>query len=629
MTGDDFPLTTDKEVCTIHQNTFRAIWLVNAFLFLTLVAHATSKLPLDVGELRRLVRKGAPRTLPLWVLVDGLVGTALFSYKAATLWFFTDHTKVFAVLANAMVFGIFFGPVTWSFLFALVAPFLATAPDSAALIARVKKSFLLLGLLCSALIMGAVVMVQALRVEGEERVVLSIVFLSSLAFDIVLAMLACGIVCRKVCTFSFLCVPFHTDITDRYGTLLMLFKVLQVLDETTTSVSSLEQQGSERKESTDLGKLRRKFLVLILTIESLAGGVVLGIVGVFLIDFLRRRTWLFVATAVCVGATVEHIVLLLTPSMAKTKSSSIAVPLSSTSSKYTLSSQANRFFSKMKISPGTNAANMLAHPVAVLVRSQLAEVTKRQNRDEFVPPTEQPCAEHLKVAATLLQNNMFVQGENAMDDDVASLIEQDFVPTAQVHFEACIHQARSMVSEMRLRYHSVRKGHLALYTDTLKQIRQENTFPELQKRSDKLTERCKSLGRPCLQKAASVCDLYRGAEAVKGRYGRLMAMVASKTNTHFHVAPMKGLLRICEKLAMAEEWNVGAVLDVVRGAIECPSFSMMMNVLRCVAEPSPLSLPFCLPCPSLCLCLCHRLFHISLTLTLTIILSISLSLSIC
>ncbi len=88
-----------------------------------------------------------------------------------------------------------------------------------------------------------------------------------------------------------------------------------------------------------------------------------------------------------------------------------------------------------------------------------------------------------------------------------------------------------------------------------------------------------------------MCDLYRGAEAVQGRYNRLMAMVALKTNTQFHAAPMKGLLRICEKLAMAPECNVGAVLDVVRGAIECPSFSMMMNVLRLLNPPPiPLSL---------------------------------------
>jgi hypothetical protein len=120
VTGGDFHLTTD-EVCTVHQNTFRAIWFVIAFLHLTLTAHATSKLPLDVGQLRRLVLKGAPRTLPLWILFCGVLGFPLYPYKAATLWFFTtDHT----LLAYAMLCGIFFGPVVWSFLFALVAPFL-------------------------------------------------------------------------------------------------------------------------------------------------------------------------------------------------------------------------------------------------------------------------------------------------------------------------------------------------------------------------------------------------------------------------------------------------------------------------------------------------------------------------
>jgi hypothetical protein len=205
MTGDDFPLTRD-EVCTIHQNTFRAIWFVNAFLYLTLVAHATSKLPLDVGELRRLVRKGDPRTLSLWILVNGMLGTSFCCYKAATLWFFTDHTKVFPVLAHAMHAGIFFGPVVWSFLFGVVAPFLA-------LVTRVKKLFLLLGLHCSTLVV-AVAIVQALRAEGEERVMLNIVCLSSWAFDAVVAILALGIACRKVYGFSFVFVSFQTDITD-------------------------------------------------------------------------------------------------------------------------------------------------------------------------------------------------------------------------------------------------------------------------------------------------------------------------------------------------------------------------------------------------------------------------------
>ncbi len=587
MTGGDIPLTTD-EVCIVHQNTFRTIWFVMAFLYLTLIPHATSKLPLNVAELRRLVRKGAPRTFPLWILVVGLLGTALHSYKAKTLWFSTDHSKVFPLLVHAILYGIFFGPVVWSFFLALVAPFLATAPDSAAIIARVKKWFLFSGLLCSTL-MATVVMAQFLRVEGKERVMLSNVFLLSLAFSAVQAMLALGIVCRKVYAFSFVFVSFHTDVTDCCSILLILFKVLQVLDKTTTSVASVGRQGPQRKVLTDRGKLRRKFLGMILTIESLAGGVVLGVIGVFLIELLRRRAWLFFASVSFVGAVVAHIALLLTPSTpstAKTKSSSGSASLSSATSRNTLSSRASRLYSKMKISPATNAANMMANPVTVLVRSELAEVSNLQNRNEFVPPTEQPCAEHLKVAAKLLQNNMFVKGENTMNDGVAALIEQDFVPTAQAHFEACIHQARSMISEVRLRYHLVRKGHLAMYTDTLKQIRRENTFPELQKRSDKLAERCKSLGRPSLQKAASVCDLYRGAEAVQGRYDRLMATVAAKTNTHFHVTPMKGLLRICEKLAMAREWNTGAVLDVVRGAIECPSFSMMINVLR-LLNPIP------------------------------------------
>jgi hypothetical protein len=233
---------------------------------------------------------------------------------------------------------------------------------------------------------------------------------------------------------------------------------------------------------------------------------------------------------------------------------------------------------------------MLAHPVAVLVRSQLDTAQQMKNKGGFVPPTEQPCAEHLKVAATLLQNNMFLHSENTMNVAVADVIEHEFVPAARIHFEACIHQARSMVPEMRLRYHFVRTGHLAIYTDTLEQIRRENTFPELQRRSDKLTERCRTLGRPCLQKVTGVCDLYCGAEAVRSRYGSLMAMVAFKTGTSFHAVPMKGMLRTCEKMAMSSEWNPGSVLDVVRGAIECPSFSMMINLLR-LRNPTPTPIP--------------------------------------
>jgi hypothetical protein len=376
----------------------------------------------------------------------------------------------------------------------------------------------------------------------------------------------------------------------------VLLKVLLIIARPAKAASPLGQQvstgpqGKERKESTELEKLRRKFLFMILAMETVGFVTVLGITGTFLLDFLRRRTWLLHSTIGLGGAILGHLVLWLTPSMTKTRSSSGPSSGSSAGPKTVVGSRTKRLLAAcIKISPATNTANMLAHPVAVLVRSQLNAAQKIKNKELFVPPTERPRAEHLKVAATLLQNNMFLHGENTMNGAVADVIEDEFVPAARVHFEECTHQARSMVPEIRLRYHFVRKGHLAIYTETLEQIRRENTFPDLQRRSDKLTERCRALGRPYLQKATRVCDLYRGAEAVQIRYDNLMAMVASKTGTSFHAVLMKGMLRICEKMAMSPEWSSSAVLDVVRGAIECPNFSMMISLLR-LLKSIPLSL---------------------------------------
>jgi hypothetical protein len=199
MVGDDFPLTT-VEVCTIHERTFRAIWFVIAFLFVTLLPHAISKLPSDLGAVRRMVNKGAPRTLPLWCVAYAVLGSALYFYKAATLWLDSDYTKLLAHCTHAVMFGIFSGPLVWSFLFALISPFVATAPDSAALITRLKSAFVYMGLLTSLVIVAATG-VQALQIEGKQRVVLSVVFLSSLAFDATLSFLALGVICRKVCMY--------------------------------------------------------------------------------------------------------------------------------------------------------------------------------------------------------------------------------------------------------------------------------------------------------------------------------------------------------------------------------------------------------------------------------------------
>ena len=163
---------------------------------------------------------------------------------------------------------------------------------------------------------------------------------------------------------------------------------------------------------------------------------------------------------------------------------------------------------------------------------------------------------------------MFKKCEHTMNVAVAGVIEEHFIPVAQAHSAECVEQARDMIPEMRDRYHGLRKGHLAIYQDTLDQIREENAFPTLQKRSDKLMEDCKTLNRRKKQKATSICDLFNGAEAVSIRYDALMASIASKTGTKFHSAPRKGLVRICEKLALASEWQPERILDITRGL--CP-----------------------------------------------------------
>jgi hypothetical protein len=219
---------------------------------------------------------------------------------------------------------------------------------------------------------------------------------------------------------------------------------------------------------------------------------------------------------------------------------------------------------KLKVSP---AIGGLLDPVAVMARSQLAVAKSIPNKDDFRPPREQPRAEKLKWVADLLQEAMFESGAGnfSMNEIVAGVIQKNFVPAAKAHFAECVEQARDMIPEMQDRYRNVRKGHLAIYQDTLNQIRGENASAELQKRSDKLVEDCKKLNRRKEQKATSICDLYNGAEAVSTRYDALMASVASKTATKFHLAPRKGLLRVCEKLALAPEWRPALLLDVTRG----------------------------------------------------------------
>jgi hypothetical protein len=294
---------------------------------------------------------------------------------------------------------------------------------------------------------------------------------------------------------------------------------------------------------------------MIVAIEGLAVIIFLSCLGVLLIPALRDRTWLVLPVIVSGAILAGHVFLFFTPSS----------PSRTTKYSDGSASRSPQCGRRQQVSPATSD---LLNPVAVLARSQLATAESIRNKDEFRPPQEQPRAEKLKWVASLLQDAMFKKGDRTMNEAVAGVIEEHFIPVAQAHFAECVEQARDMIPEMRGRYHDVRKGHLAIYQDTLDQIRGENAFAELQKRSDKLVEDCKKLNRRKEQKATSVCDLFNGAEAVATRYDALMASVASKTGTKFHSAPRKGLVRICEKLALASEWQPERVLDVTRGL--CP-----------------------------------------------------------
>jgi hypothetical protein len=235
----------------------------------------------------------------------------------------------------------------------------------------------------------------------------------------------------------------------------------------------------------------------------------------------------------------------------------------------------------------------------------------------FVSPRSQPRAEKLKWVAGLLEKAMFECGQknSHMNEVVAVVIERHFIPAARAHFAECVERATQIVPEMRNQIQLLRKKHLALYSDTLNQIRQENTFHELQKRSDRLVLDCEALQRSSVQTSTTICGLYCGAFAISDRFNELCGSIASKTGAIFREAPRKGMLRVCEKLSLAPsllnvmspgddaqglegtagtaledsledecDWKPQRVLDVVRGAIECADFTVMINTLRLIGD---------------------------------------------
>jgi hypothetical protein len=376
--------------------------------------------------------------------------------------------------------------------------------------------------------------------------------------------------------------------------------LLLLIDQSIQSATCSNGNTSSSKDES-LGKLRRKLLLSIMACEGIATNGILFCAASLLLTVFRTRTWIVVSLVTSTGPVSLMIFLLLTaPSSTKERGSFEAGSQLSANASSAFSPSLASLRRSTGTRPGSHkvtpsatiAATALLNPTAILARSQLAVAASLHNKAEFLPPQEQPRAAKLKFVATLLQNSMLE------DSAIREVVDLHFIPAARAHFLECIEQARGMVPEMQKQYQEVRKGHLAIYKDTLGQIRRENTFVELQRRSEKLVKDCASLGRIQTQKAVSICDLYLGAELASTRYDTLMVDIASKTaGAVFHAAPRKGLLRVCEKLAlstgdadtlglttMSQEWHPERVLDVVRGAVECPNFSVMINVLRLLCD---------------------------------------------
>ena len=230
-----------------------------------------------------------------------------------------------------------------------------------------------------------------------------------------------------------------------------------------------------------------------------------------------------------------------------------------------------------------------------LARSQLEAITSTLNiTDEFLPPQQQPPGIDLKRIATALQEDMFQKTSRGasnpgrvLNDAVADVVDKEYGPISHLFFDRCVEEAGDMVTELREKYHGIRRGHLSIYKDVLVQIRQEPQFVELQRRSEKLVEDCVALDRPRLQSSSTLSGLYRTGENVSKRYDAMMTQVGRKTGATFHKASLKGLLRVCEKLTLTPSpntWKPERVCDICRGSIECKDFVTMTTVLRLLCD---------------------------------------------
>jgi hypothetical protein len=110
-----------------------------------------------------------------------MFATPAYCLKAVLVSRLSDPTKPAATVLFASSTATFIGPLTWSFLFSLVAPFLSATPQLAKFEVPLKRLFAGFAILCGG-IMFSVILLQLLNVEGEGRRALSTAFFISLGF---------------------------------------------------------------------------------------------------------------------------------------------------------------------------------------------------------------------------------------------------------------------------------------------------------------------------------------------------------------------------------------------------------------------------------------------------------------
>jgi hypothetical protein len=225
-----------------------------------------------------------------------------------------------------------------------------------------------------------------------------------------------------------------------------------------------------------------------------------------------------------------------------------------------------------------------AQYIAERVQTSAAKALHTPLNREFTPPQQQPRACVLKPIANLLQDILFLEG-GELDDHIAGILQFKFIPAAKLFFAACVEDSRNKATEMGQQYRSTREKHRTLYEDTLRLLRQESLWGEIEERANSLSFDCEAQSRRKEQTADTVVDLLVHARAVTERYDKLLNGVCQRAGATPHVCKNKGLFRILEKLALAKPVrHPSCVQDVVRGMVECTTLAKMAVVLRTLRD---------------------------------------------